>query len=226
MNLCIIQARLSSKRLPGKVLRQLINKPMLLQLYNRIRNSNYVDKFVIATSIDEDDKNIINLCKNNKIEYYAGDLKNVLMRFFNIYNIYKPKNIIRITGDCPLLHFSLIDEVFKIHQDNRNDYTSNRGKINYVDGFDIEIFKSNLLVDAYKNAKSDFDKEHVTPYIINNINNIRKEFLDFKYNLSKYKLSVDELKDFNLIEKIFSNFKNNLESFDINDINNYLTNNH
>ena len=108
MNLCIIQARLSSKRLPGKVLRQLINKPMLLQLYNRIRNSNYVDKFVIATSIDEDDKNIINLCKNNKIEYYAGDLKNVLMRFFNIYNIYKPKNIIRITGDCPLLHFSLI----------------------------------------------------------------------------------------------------------------------
>lgn len=222
MILLVIQARYSSTRLRGKVLKKIINIPMILLLIYRIQNLKNVDNLIVATSNDYTDKKIINLCKKYKINFHSGDLNNVLKRFYDVAKIYKPDHIVRITADCPLLYGSIIDNVIKIHLNNNNDYTSNRGKKSNVDGLDVEVFKSKLLTKSYLYAKSKYDKEHVTSYMYNKLKNIKKQYIDSNFRLSKYKLSVDDKKDFDLITKIFNKYKSKYSIFNANDIYNFL----
>jgi glutamate-1-semialdehyde aminotransferase/spore coat polysaccharide biosynthesis protein SpsF (cytidylyltransferase family) len=214
--LAIIQARYSSSRFPGKVLK-IINKKTLLEiLIKRLSKSKYISKIIVACSLNDKDSKIIDICKKLKIDYFAGSENNVLDRFYKSAKKSKIQNIVRITGDCPLIDSEIVDIVIKNFFLNKVDYASNTNPPTFPDGLDVEIFKFNALENAYFNAKNDHEREHVTPYIIKN-----KEFKKFNLknsqDISWLRLTLDEERDFQVIKEIVRNFKNNLY-FNLNDI--------
>ena len=106
----IIQARMNSSRLPGKVLQEISGKPMLTHVYQRVRQAKSIHQVVIATTIDESDDPIENFCQRNEIAYYRGSMHDVLDRYYQAAKKFKAKIIVRITADCPLIDPQLIDE--------------------------------------------------------------------------------------------------------------------
>ena len=214
--LAIIQARYSSSRFPGKVLK-IINKKTLLEiLIKRLSKSKYISKIIVACSLNDKDSKIIDICKKLKIDYFAGSENNVLDRFYKSAKKSKIENIVRITGDCPLIDSEIVDIVIKNFFLNKVDYASNTNPPTFPDGLDVEIFKFNALENAYLNVKNDHEREHVTPYIIKN-KEFQKVNLKNSQDISWLRLTLDEERDFQVIKKIVRNFKNNLY-FNLNDI--------
>ena len=217
--LAIVQARYLSSRLPGKVLKKIKNKTILEILIDRLLKSKNISKIVIACSSNIRDKGIIEISKKLKIDYFIGSEKNVLSRFYFAAKKYKFKNIVRITADCPLIDPLIVDSVIANFFKKKVNYASNTNPPTFPDGLDIEIFKFQELKNAYKNAKSNYDKEHVTSYIVKN-KNIKKFNLKNSQDLSWLRLTLDEKDDFTLIKKIIDNFKNN-PYFNLRDILDY-----
>ena len=118
MILAILQARLSSSRLPGKVLKTLLGKPMLLHQIERLQHSKMIDKLVVATSVDGSDDAIEQMSIDNGIEVFRGSLDNVLGRFYKCAKQYNPNYVVRLTGDCPLVDWQIIDSMIQFHLDN------------------------------------------------------------------------------------------------------------
>jgi len=214
--LAVVQARYNSQRFPGKVVKKINNRTILEILIKRLSKSKHITKIVVACSKNPNDKKIINICKKLGISYFSGSENDVLDRFYNVAKKYKAANILRITGDCPLIDFQVVDEVISNFFLKDVDYASNVDPPTFPDGLDVEIFKFSALKKAFEESKKNFEREHVTPFIINN-----KKFK--KFNLQNYKdlssirLTLDEKEDLILIEKIINNFKNNLY-FNLNDI--------
>ena len=170
MNLVIIQARYSSTRFPGKILKKINGKSLLEILILRVKKSKLIDKIIIATTNDKNDNKVINKIKKLNVDTYRGSTNNVLKRYFCATKKFNKtiKNVIRITSDCPLIDSKLIDKIVLKHEKNNNDYTSNTLVPTFPDGMDIEVFKYEALKKAFKLAKTKFEKEHVTPFIKSN----------------------------------------------------------
>ncbi len=217
MNLLIIQARMGSSRLPGKVMKRINGTPLLQILYNRILRSSFTDKIVIAITNNKEDDIIRDFCDDNNINFYRGSEWDVLDRFYQtaILQERKPNNIIRICADNPLLSYKLIDEVFNNYINSGKDYFSNSNQEpDYLeDGFDVEIFTFEALAFAWKNAKLVSEREHVSPFIKKNFKCGWKKVSE-SYN---YKLSVDTENDFLLVNQIFKEMKNS-KNFCINEV--------
>lgn len=162
MILAIIQARMSSTRLPGKVLMDLAGKPMLQWVIDAVEASTLVDHVIVATSTMASDNRI---CEYLKDGYFRGSLEDVLDRYYRaaISSYVFPAHIIRITADCPLTSSKLIDKVIEQHIRDRNDYTTNGA--DWPSGFDVEVFTFGTLLEAAKLAKDPYQREHVTPYM-------------------------------------------------------------
>ncbi|WP_313150299.1 glycosyltransferase family protein [Lysinibacillus capsici] len=209
MNLAILQARMTSTRLPGKVLKPL-NKvePMLLHQIRRILKSKLIDELIVATSIGKEDDEIVNLCKQNNILYYRGSLDDVLDRFYAVSLQYTPKNIIRLTGDCPLIDPKIIDKVISLHICNENDYTSNVIIPTYPDGMDVEVLTYETLIKIKKSASRPSHKEHVTLYLNENREKFKTENVTYNKDLSEIRLTVDEYEDLELIQKVYNKLQN------------------
>ena len=202
----ICQARLSSSRLPGKVLYDLGGENaigLIYKRYSRMLDENY--KFIIATSNLAEDQAIINFCEEQKINYFAGSLDNVLERYYYCAKKNNLEFIIRITADCPFLDFKLIPNMVKIFKDLNIDYISNsHNKTGHVpDGFDIEIFKMNALSKAMQlKDLLPSDKEHVTFPFINRENFSKKYIRDTPQKYENLRVTLDEPNDLKLIRKI------------------------
>jgi glutamate-1-semialdehyde 2,1-aminomutase len=206
--LAIVQARYNSTRFPGKVLKKINNKTILEILIKRLSRSKYISKIIVACSKNPKDIAILNICKKLGINYYAGSEDDVLDRFYKAAKKYKSENIVRITADCPLLDSKIVDDVINTFFSNNLDYTSNTNPPTFPDGFDVEVFKFSALKEAHIKARQSTEREHVTPFIINNKKfkklNLRN-FIDY----SSLRLTLDEKEDFILIAKIIKYFKNN-----------------
>lgn len=225
MNLAILQARMSSSRLPGKVLKPLAGKPMLLQQIERINRSKLIDKLIVATSTDYSDDAIVEMCKKNNILYYRGSLENVLERFYQISKKYKPKNIVRLTGDCPLIDSDVIDQVIDCHLKHKNDYTSNTIFPTFPDGLDTEVFTMKTLKIIYQMANRPSLKEHVTLYIHENATEFKIENVANVENLSNHRWTVDEPDDYKLVYRIYEALYSEGSYFSLNDILKFLCEN-
>ena len=205
--IAITQARVGSTRLPEKVLKK-INRKSILQIHlERIINSKLINKLIVATTNEKNSFKIIEICNNLGVEYFCGDTNNVLDRFYNASLPYSPDYIVRLTSDCPLIDHKLIDEVIQNTVNGDFDYGSNTIKPTYPDGLDVEVFKFSALKIAWQKASLISEKEHVTPYIWKNSlhygGNIFSSFsLTNNKDYSKLRLTVDEIKDFILIEKL------------------------
>ncbi len=225
---CILQARISSTRLPGKILLNGFNKSLLLHTVERLKKSKKLDKIIIATTTLKIDDIIVDICKKNKLNVFRGHPTNLLSRYYNCAIKFKLKNIVRITSDCPLMDYRIIDLMIKKYNEKKIDYLSNIHPPTLPDGFDIEIFTFEALKKTYLSANQDFQKEHVTPFIWDN----PKKFLikNFVYkkikNLyNKYRLTLDYKEDYYVISKIYNAlyFKNKF--FSLEDILKYINKN-
>lgn len=230
MNLAILQARMSSTRFPNKVLKEVNNISLLKYECERVIRSKKINKLIIATSINSSDDVLEEFAKKNSIDIYRGSLDDVLSRYFECAKEYKEinsidnLNIVRVTGDCPLIDPQVIDEVCESFEQGRYDYVSNTIIPTYPDGMDIEIFTFNALEDAHKNATLKSDREHVTLYIKNN-NKFNKFNYEAKNNFSHLRLTVDEQNDFDLIKNILKNLYPINKYFTYLDIISYMTKN-
>lgn len=209
--IAIIQARMSSTRLPKKVLKKINGKPMLRYLLDRLLKSKYINKIIVATSTDKSDDILYKFCNTYHIEVFRGSLNNVLDRFYQTAIIYKADIVIRITADCPFIDPKLLDKGIASFLKKKPDYLSNIIKRTYPRGFDFEIMSFKTLKNAFLNAKNEFEREHVTPYIYKTnpekfkLYNIRQ-----KSDYSKYQLTVDTIEDFDLIEILITKFRAHL----------------
>ena len=224
--LCIVQARMSSSRLPGKVLLTgSKDKSLLKTLYERLLPSKHINKIIIATSTNEFDDLIFEECKKNNIKVFRGSLLNVLKRYYDCAKKYKGEVIIRITSDCPLLEYKLIDKLLLEFNKQNCDYLSNVHPATFPDGYDVEIFTFKSLKKAFINAKQNYEKEHVTPYIWDNPKKFNIKNYSLNKNYSKFRVTLDYLEDYFLIKKIFNYFEKRKNYFDVSDVLKYLEKN-
>ena len=202
--LAILQARFSSTRLPGKVVKPIMGKPMLALQVERVLQSKMIDKLLIATSTDPTDDVIEALCIEINISCYRGNLNDVLDRFYLAALPWEPTNIVRLTGDCPLIDPDVIDSVIMMFLSGSCDYASNTLEPTFPDGLDVEIFRFTALKQAWKEAMLPSQREHVTPFIYNNHDQFRTSNYKHSKDLSHLRWTVDEPEDFDLITKIYT----------------------
>jgi len=220
--LAILQARVSSTRLPGKVLKPIIGRPMLELQIERILQSKLIDKLVVATSTDPTDDQIEQLCNKIGVPSYKGDLSDVLDRFYQTALIWNPEHIVRLTGDCPLIDPEVVDEVISFYLNGHYDYVSNTLEPTFPDGLDVEIFRFSVLEEAWKEAKLPSQREHVTLFIYQNPERYRLGNYKNPIDLSHHRWTVDEPEDFELVTEIYEGLYPSNPKFRMNDILNFL----
>ena len=225
--ICIIQARIASSRLLGKILLPGYEKPLLEHLVERVKKSKKLNKVVIATSTNKEDDIIYEFCKSKNVSVFRGHPNNLLKRYYSCAKNYNAKNIIRVTSDCPLMDYRLIDKMIADYSNLKNiDYYSNMHPPTFPDGFDIEIFKFDVLKKTYLNARKKYEKEHVTPYIWDNpeIFNVSNYKISKNY-YDKYRLTLDYKEDYYLIWNIFKKLYKKDKYFSFEKIINFLKKN-
>jgi len=158
----IIQARMSSSRLPGKVLMPLAGLPLLLRLYERVNHSELAGKIIVAVTTDPQDKIIVDLCSENQINFYIGNPTDLLDRHYQAARMFNADAVVKIPSDCPLIDPVIIDKVIGYFLDNyyKYDYVSNLHPPTWPDGNDVEIMKMNALETAWKESNN-HSKENI-----------------------------------------------------------------
>lgn len=218
MILAILQARVSSTRLPGKVLKTIVGKPMILRQLERLRRVRSFDKLVVATSTEESDLPLVELCRREKIEYYTGSLNDVLDRFYQAAQKLNPETIVRLTGDCPLTDPELIDEVIQFHMDGGYDHSSNSGEPTFPNGLDVSVFKHTCLEQAWNEATLPSDREHVDTFIWRQPERFKIGHYKDTEDRSHLRWTVDEPEDFELITRIYGSLYPRNPNFTTEDI--------
>ncbi|MES9684803.1 glycosyltransferase family protein [Gottfriedia acidiceleris] len=199
----IIQARMGSTRLPGKVLLKVLNKPLLAYQVERVKRSKLINEIVIATTTKDLDREIVNFCELMFLSYYRGSEDDVLSRYYEAASIYKADIVVRITSDCPLIDPNIIDLVINefIINMKQIDYASNTVQRSFPIGMDIEVMSYSLIESINRlNLVQPF-REHVTPYVYNSGNFIIRQVLQ-ETDKSHIRLTVDTPEDFILIRKV------------------------
>ena len=207
--LAIVQARMGSTRLPGKVMQLIDGKPVIEILLHRLSQSKLIDKIVLATSIDRGNDKLSDFIKSIGFDVFRGSEDDVLERYYQAADLYKPETIVRVTGDCPLIDPALVDQVIKHFFESGVDYASNTNPPTYPDGLDTEVFSFASLSNAYNNAQSKIDREHVTPFIRNSNNFQTSNFL-YNQDYSSKRWTLDDRNDFAVIDNVFKYFSPNL----------------
>ena len=212
--LCIIQARYSSKRLPGKVLKKFLGITVLQRVVNQVKKSKEISKIIIATSKQKTDKKIINFCNKNKIHCTSGPLNNVFKRFYSIIVQEHCKSFVRISADSTLIDPSLIDRAVTIFSKNRYDIVTNVFPRTFPKGFSVEVVNSKLILDFLLKIKKKRHKEHLTTFFYDNYNNFKIKNFYNKINNSNINLSIDSFADFIRAKSILKFCKNKNYSLD------------
>jgi len=222
----IIQARMTSTRLPGKVLMDIEGKPMLWHVVNRLKFSEKLDDIILAIPNTKKNNILEKFAKDNKVKYFRGSEEDVLSRYYKTAKKFKCDLIVRITSDCPLIDPQIVDLVIEKHLKLNADYTSNTLKRTFPRGLDVEVFNFKVLKKAQKEAKEDYQREHVTPYIYKNpeifkIQNIKAER---RLRYLEIRLTVDTKKDLRLIREIYKRLYKPKKIFYTEEIINLLNN--
>lgn len=218
MVLAILQARVSSTRLPGKVLKPLLGEPMLVRQIERMRRARTIEQVVVATSAGAEDDAIEQLCRAHGVTCFRGSLTDVLDRFYQAASAYPTDSVVRLTGDCPLIDPELIDQVVELHRTGGFDYTSNSVDRTYPDGLDVEVVRFECLKQAWQNAKLQSEREHVTPYFYKHPERFKIGQLKQEVDQSAMRWTVDEPADYELVERIFAALYPTRPAFGMKDI--------
>lgn len=165
MIVAIVQARMGSRRLPGKTLADLLGRPMLARVVDRVRQARTVDRVVVATSNGAADDKIAEFCWSEKILCFRGSEDDVLDRFYGAATEHDADVVVRITADCPLIDPGVMERVIERFRRGDCDYATNALRYTYPDGLDTEVFSMAALEQAWREARKQSEREHVTPYL-------------------------------------------------------------
>lgn len=199
----IVQARMGSTRLPGKVLEPLLGKPMLARQVERMRRARSLDGIVIATTEHAGDDLIAEFARAEGLPLFRGPEHDVLSRYAGAARTFGVENVVRITSDCPLMEPTLIDEAVGIFASDRADYVSNMIEPTYPYGLAVEVFSVRSLAEADALATQPTEREHVTPYLYWNPGRFRLHALRMTPDLSHHRWTVDTLEDLELVRRIY-----------------------
>jgi len=227
-----LQARIESTRFPKKVIKKILNKTVLEHIVRRLKKVNNVNKIIVVTGSKEKNYELINEIQKLKLDYYCGSEENILERIYQANQKFKADAIIRITADCPLIDFNIINKGINIFESNKHDILSIDRIRTYPDGFDFEIFKSGILkqtrdkkLSEFKNY-DEFFKTFISPAkpMLEN-----KKFLQYDLkndvDYSNIRLTLDYAEDFEFISKIYETLYTTNEFFEFRDILNLLKSN-
>ncbi|EKS4342911.1 glycosyltransferase family protein [Clostridium botulinum] len=203
---CIVQARVGSTRLPGKVLKKICGKTVLEHDIDRLRRVKNIDEIVIATTTLEKDNEIVKECEILDVKYFRGAEDDVLSRYYYAAKENDADIVVRVTSDCPLIDPEVSENIIQCYIDNKSkyDYISNTIDRTYPRGLDTEVFGFKVLEMAFKEAVSLRDKEHVTPYIWNNPQIFKLAQYKNRKDYSHLRWTLDTEEDFELINKIYN----------------------
>ena len=203
--LAVVQARMGSTRLPGKVMKPLAGKTLIEVLISRLRKAKTLDEVLVATTTEKTDDVLAAHCKSKRIPVFRGSSEDVLKRYVDACRKYSASVVVRITGDCPLADPQLVDSLIRSFAKQKVDYLSNTNPPSYPDGLDIEVFTVEALEKAADRASSAYQREHVTPYIYQSGNFKTGNFAN-QDDFSKERWTVDESNDLKVVDDIFQHF--------------------
>ena len=203
MIVAIVQARMGSTRLPGKVLKMVCNKPLLWHIVSRLHHSKKIDRLVVATSTNQLDNDVDAFCREQDILCFRGSEEDVLDRYYNAGKRYAAQAVVRITADCPMIDPTVLDEIVEAYQQTGCDYVSNTLTRTYPDGLDVEVFSFKALEKAWQEARLASEREHVTPYIWKNQDRFKIHHVKGKMDQSSQRWTVDEPEDLEFVRRIY-----------------------
>ncbi|MBU5436665.1 glycosyltransferase family protein [Tissierella sp. MSJ-40] len=219
-SVAIIQARMGSTRLPGKVMKKISDKTVLEHVIIRVKQAKEIDEVIVATTVKEDDNLIVEESKRLGVKFYRGSEEDVLSRYYHAAKENNGDIVVRITSDCPLIDPNIVDELIIFYKNNKFDLVTNAGsdvtQRTYPRGLDTEVFSFKQLDVAYKEATERYQREHVTPFIYENGNNVFYYKNDIDY--SKHRWTLDTEEDFELIAKIYDKLYMGKHDFYLNEI--------
>lgn len=201
--LLIVQARMTSSRLPGKVLLPLAGEPMLTRLIERLRRVQRVDGIVIATTTNATDDLIAALCDKLGVPCHRGSEHDVLSRYADAARLHGADLVVRITSDCPLIDPALIDQVIAVYAKGDSDYASNMLPPTWPYGMAVEVFGAAALQQAHTEATLPAEREHVTPFIYWHPERYRLRNVASPVDLSHHRWTVDTPEDYELVRRLF-----------------------
>ena len=204
---CIIQARMGSTRLPGKVLLDVTKgKPVLYYVINQLKHCKSIEKIIVATTTLREDDKIVQFCIDNKVSCFRGDSKNVLERHYRCAEKFSLSKIIRMPSDKPLLDPEVVDKVVEIFNTNHYDYVTNWSisAPTFPSGTEVEVVSFDALKKVWEKSTLPSEKEHVTDYIYNHRDDFRIFNVVNPENLSNFRWAVDRIEDLRLVREIVS----------------------
>lgn len=200
----IVQARMTSTRLPGKVLKEVLGKTLLEYQIERLRRVRHADGIIIATTINTTDQPIVDLCNRLGVIVTRGSENDVLSRYYEAAQQYEGETIVRVTSDCPAIEPAVVDRIIEFYRANQGeyDYVSNSLTQSYPYGLAAEVFSFQALQEAAKEAISEPEREHVSPFIYTRPDRYRIGQVVHGQNLSHHRWTVDTPEDFELIRRL------------------------
>lgn len=219
----IVQARMGSSRLPGKVMLPAVGKPLLGHLVERLRFCKNLNKIIVATSQQKADDAIAEFCTNMGIALFCGSERDVLDRYYQAASTFDLEVIVRITADCPLIDPELVDEMVQFFLQHRDQFelVTNRHPLTYPDGLDVDVMPFSALKHAWQEAAEPHQREHTIPYFWE----AGRSVFNFEHPdrlFFKYRWTVDYPEDYDLVRQIFDALYREGELFTMQDILGFL----
>lgn len=223
----IVQARTSSTRLPGKILKDLPEASgisVLEHVIRRLKRSRKISDIIIATTLEKEDDRIIQVAKRENARYFRGDKENVLSRHFLAARENNLSVVVRVTSDCPCIDPEIVDLVIDRHINSKADYTSNNLEKTFPHGLDTEVFNYATLKEAHRNARDPYDREHVTAYIRKSPDKFRLEQVKAPTELHapQIRITLDTQADYDLLCGVFDKLYRGNHFFNAYDIVNFF----
>lgn len=224
----IIQARMTSSRLPGKVMKEISGFPMLFHVINRVSKSRLINQIIIATTDDTSDDEIQKYCDLLGFTCFRGHPYDVLDRFYHAAKLYNAEIIVRVTADCPIIDPEVIDSLIKTFLESDVDFVANRlpppWERSFPIGLDVEITSFPALEEAWNKAKTKFEREHVMPYLYVEPGRFKTLIVQHEPDYGKKRFTVDTPEDLEFIRLIFDHFSPKID-FSWIDVINFLSKN-
>lgn len=205
---CIIQARMGSTRLPGKIMMSVDNSnPVIWYVTNQLKYSKFCEKLVIATTTLVEDDTVVDFARRNSIQYFRGSSEDCLDRYYQCAKSFTISTIVRITCDNPLIDPTLVDDAVKLFDDGDYDYVTNCKPRTFPQGTEVEVFSFNALKKAWEEASKPSEREHVTPYFYNNPGKFRIFNITNQKNISNLRWTVDRIEDLEFVRTLVLRIK-------------------
>jgi spore coat polysaccharide biosynthesis protein SpsF len=216
----IVQTRLGSTRLPGKVMMGVLGRPLLSFQLERLQHCRSAHKVIVATTTNPIDHKIVQYCEDQKISYFIGSEENVLERYYRAAQTFGADVVVRVTSDCPLIDPVIIDKVIDTFVVNspEYDYVSNVERRTYARGMDVEVMSISCLERIYHQAVLSDEKEHVTLYLHRHPEKFKIGSVTSSEDTSRYRLTLDTLEDYKLIKLILEELYPFNKAFTLDDI--------